>query len=177
MADDTLDHPVEIQATRLDATLLPANFGFAYRMYVLNQGMDLGKVAVKANESGQAAYDAKNRNDQQDLILSEQSEKLNALQGDTVSLSKTQRQSLASPLDVSSSYFVNGVKVIGPRQTGWMAASGPDSKGSFHAGTPFPVDDNYNKGQLEAIAHGLREARQRIKALEDALRSHGLIDG
>lgn len=177
MADDKLDHPVEIQTTRLDATLLPANFGFAYRMYVLNQGTELGKVAVKANESGQAAYDAKNRNDQQDLILSEQAEKINALQGDTVSLSKTQRQSLASPLDVSSAYSVNGVKVIGPRQTGWTAASGPVSKGGFHAGTLFPVDDNYNKGQLEAIANGLLEARQRIKALEDALRSHGLIDG
>lgn len=76
MADDTLNNPVEIQATHIDATLLPPNFGLSYRLYVLGQGMDLGKVASKANESGKGAYDAQTRNDQQDTILDDHDEKL-----------------------------------------------------------------------------------------------------
>lgn len=69
MADDTLNNPVEIQATHIDATLLPPNFGLSYRLYVLGQGMDLGKVAGKANESGKGAYDAQVKNDEQDVRI------------------------------------------------------------------------------------------------------------
>ncbi|MDN8705037.1 hypothetical protein Q0N28_14640, partial [Staphylococcus aureus] len=37
---------------------------------------------------------------------------------DYVSLSKTEKQKLSSPIDVSASYSVNGTKVVGTRVTG-----------------------------------------------------------
>ncbi|MDN0031112.1 phage tail protein [Serratia marcescens] len=70
MADDGLKEPVIIQATRIDATLLPSNiFSQPYLLYVIQQGTDLGSVAGKANEAGQGAWDAQKKNDEQDLVL------------------------------------------------------------------------------------------------------------
>ncbi|EOK7275047.1 tail needle knob protein [Escherichia coli] len=70
MADSNLNVPVIIQATRLDTSVLPRNiFSQSYLLYVIAQGTDVGNVANKANESGQGAYDAQVRNDEQDVIL------------------------------------------------------------------------------------------------------------
>ncbi|MBP0998473.1 hypothetical protein J8629_15580 [Serratia fonticola] len=69
MADDNLNKPVVVQATRIDATLLPKIFSQPYFLYVVQQGTDLGNVAGKANEAGQGAWDAQAKNDEQDLVL------------------------------------------------------------------------------------------------------------
>ncbi|EIQ5064318.1 hypothetical protein LVB99_003805 [Salmonella enterica] len=70
MADPSLNNPVVIQATRLDASILPRNvFSQSYLLYVIAQGTDVGAIAGKANEAGQGAYDAQVRNDEQDVIL------------------------------------------------------------------------------------------------------------
>ncbi|HBB9536765.1 TPA: hypothetical protein JLL52_000540 [Escherichia coli] len=70
MADSSLNNPVAVQATRLDASILPRNiFSQSYLLYVIAQGTDVGNVANKANEAGQGAYDAQVRNDEQDVIL------------------------------------------------------------------------------------------------------------
>ncbi|HBJ0432136.1 TPA: hypothetical protein OB858_004413 [Escherichia coli] len=70
MADSNLNEPVIIQATRLDTSVLPRNiFSQSYLLYVIAQGTDVGNVANKANQSGQGAYDAQVRNDEQDVIL------------------------------------------------------------------------------------------------------------
>ncbi|NBZ90767.1 hypothetical protein GFB94_02980 [Escherichia coli] len=70
MADSNLNVPVIIQATRLDTSVLPRNiFSQSYLLYVIAQGTDVGNVANKANESGQGAYHAQVRNDEQDVIL------------------------------------------------------------------------------------------------------------
>ncbi|EMK3556970.1 hypothetical protein V8111_004558 [Escherichia coli] len=70
MADSSLNNPVAVQATRLDASILPRNiFSQSYLLYVIAQGTDVGNVASKANEAGQGAYDAQVRNDEQDVIL------------------------------------------------------------------------------------------------------------
>lgn len=72
MADDGLKEPVIIQATRLDASILPRNvFTQSYLLYVIAQGTDIGNVAGKANEAGQGAYDAQVKNDEQDVILAD----------------------------------------------------------------------------------------------------------
>lgn len=78
MADDNLNVPVEIQATRIDATLVPQSFTPVYRDYVVNQGTDLGKVAGKANEAGQGAWDAQVKNDEQDLVLADHETRIEA---------------------------------------------------------------------------------------------------
>lgn len=79
MADDGLKEPVIIQATRLDASILPRNvFTQSYLLYVIAQGTDLGNVAGKANEAGQGAYDAQVKNDEQDVILADHETRLEA---------------------------------------------------------------------------------------------------
>lgn len=95
---------------------------------------------------------------------------------DYVSLSKTEKQKLSSPIDVSTSYSVNGTKVVGTRVTGFTSATGTALNGSFNANQSYSFSADYTRSEMQALANGLIEARQRIKALEDALRSHGLID-
>ncbi|NBN70566.1 phage tail protein [Proteus sp. G2618] len=95
---------------------------------------------------------------------------------DYVSLSETEKQKLLSPIDVSTSYSVNGTKVVGTRVTGFTSATGTALKSSFNANQSYSFSADYTRSEMQTLASGLVEARQRIKALEDALRSHGLID-
>lgn len=79
MADDGLKDPVVIQATRIDATLLPRNiFSQPYLLYVIQQSTDIGNVAGKANEAGQGAWDAQVKNDEQDLVLADHEVRIEA---------------------------------------------------------------------------------------------------
>lgn len=102
--------------------------------------------------------------------------KISEIKVDYVSLSKTEKQKLLSPIDVSTSYSVNGTKVVGSRVTGFTSATGTALKGSFNANQSYSFSADYTRSEIQTLANGLIEARQRIKALEDALRSHGLID-
>lgn len=233
MADLSLNNPVVIQATRLDASILPRNvFSQSYLLYVIAQGTDVGAIAGKANESGKGAYDAQVRNDEQDVILDDHESRIQQLRievddhevritantsaisaldirvtsaegaittlqtdltnlttrvstaetgienlrDDYVSRTKTTSQSLASPLNVTMSYSVDGTKVIGARQTGWTAATGSALLGAFNSSQTYTVSTTYSQSEVSAMATGLQQARQRVKALEDALRTHGLIN-
>ncbi|EBI3693699.1 phage tail protein [Salmonella enterica] len=233
MADPSLNNPVVIQATRLDASILPRNvFSKSYLLYVIAQGTDVGAIAGKANEAGHGAYDAQVKNDEQDVELADHEARIqqlridvdnheiritantnaiaaldvrlttaegeivtlqadvsaldgrvttaenniSALQADYVSKTDTTSQSLASPLNVTTSYSVGGKKVVGARQTGWTAATGTANKGAFNADLTFAVSDTYTQSEIQAIANSLIAERRRTKALEDALRAHGLID-
>lgn len=78
--------------------------------------------------------------------------------------------------NVSVSYKVAGLQVVGARQTGWTAATGAALLGTFNANQAYTVSATYTQSEVSAMATGLQQARQRIKALEDALRNHGLIN-
>ncbi|HCR0360290.1 TPA: phage tail protein [Klebsiella aerogenes] len=276
MADDGLKDPVTIQATRIDATLLPRNiFSQPYLLYVVQQGTDLGNVAGKANDAGQGAYDAQVKNDEQDLVLADHETRLEAAEAtlinheqritaaeamladheqrisaaeaeladhetrisaneaeladhetrisqntddisaldnrldvaesdidtlETNSISKavstsqsvqatggsflvgnvptptTDKLQVGGSANVSVSYKVAGLQVLGARQTGWTAATGMANKGAFDADQVFTVGATYSQTEVQALADALRAERQRTKALEDAMRAHGLID-
>ncbi|GAA0510866.1 tail protein [Tatumella terrea] len=252
MADASLQTPVTVQASRIDATLLPHGFSQPYSLYVIQQGSDLGNVAGKANEAGNGAYDAQVKNDEQDIELADHEKRLTAaemeladhekrlqaaeteladheqrisaaeneltnheqrisanetelldhesritqnsddisslktsqqddrgdidnISGDYLSKSHTSSQSLAGPLNVASSYSVNGTKVIGPRQTGWTLSTGTASKSAFNADQSYTVGAVYSQTEIQAIVQALIETRQRVKALEDMAVTHGLI--
>ncbi|OWF83342.1 phage tail protein [Yersinia kristensenii] len=246
MADPSLNVPVVVSATRIDATLLPAGFSVPYQLYVIQNGMDFGNVAGKANEAGQGAYDAQKKNDEQDVVLDNHETRITlnalaiyqltirvidaeaaivliqsnvatlttrvttvegtvttlgarvtAIEGDYVSKSAATDQTIQSAggslivgsvstpttdkiqvggsINVSVSYKVAGLQVLGPRQTGWTAATGTAYKGAFDANQAWTIGI-LNVLQIQQIADALTQARQRIKALEDALRSHGLIN-
>ncbi|MFU2146421.1 phage tail protein [Hafnia paralvei] len=77
--------------------------------------------------------------------------------------------------NVSVSYKVAGLQVLSARQTGWTAATGTAYKGAFDANQAWTIGI-LNVLQIQEIANSLTQARQRIKALEDALRTHGQIN-
>lgn len=232
MANENLSKPIEIQSAYIVPDILPTNFSETYRRIVLSGADDMAKVAGRANEAGDEAFDAQKRNDEQDIILDDHEERLgdaeqtivlhgnqlanhefritkteddlsklevralnveqdidglkikiqdldgriSEIKVDYVSLSKTEKQKLLSPIDVSTSYSVNGTKVVGTRVTGFTSATGTALKSSFNANQSYSFSSDYTQSEMQTLANGLIESRQRIKALEDALRSHGLID-
>lgn len=275
MADDNLTTPVVIQATRIDATLVPQSFTPVYRDYVVNQGTDMGKVAGKANEAGQGAYDAQVKNDEQDVVLDNHEVRITAAEEtlvnheqritaaeatlvnheqritaaeaeiadhetrisaneaeladhetritqntndisvldtrmdtaessintlETNSVSKavstsqsvqatggsllvgnvptptTDKLQVGGSVNISGSYKVAGLSVLGARQTGWTAATGTANKGAFNADQSFTVGATYTQAEVQALADALKAACQRIKALEDTARTHGMIN-
>lgn len=76
MADETLSNPVIIQATRLDTAFIPPSFPLPLKLYLVQQGGDMGVVANKANQAGNGAYDAQIKNDEQDKELKKHSASL-----------------------------------------------------------------------------------------------------
>lgn len=87
----------------------------------------------------------------------------------------TDKLQVAGSVNATSSYKVAGIKVVGAQQTGWTASTGTANKGAFNADLAFTISATYTQSEVQALADGLVEARRRIKALEDALRTHGLI--
>lgn len=268
MADNNLEKPVVVQATRIDATLLPKIFSQPYFLYVVQQGTDLGNVAGKANEAGQGAYDAQVKNEEQDLVLANHETRITnaeeklvnheiritaaeatlvnhetritaaeaalvnhegritTLEGDvgylldevaaqggrldtaetdinaleTNSISKavatsqsvqasggsflignivtptTDKLQVSGSVNVGVSYKVAGLQVVGARQTGWSVGTGTAFKGSFNADLTFTAAATYTQSDIQALCDALKEARQRILALEQSDRTHGLIN-
>ncbi|MGQ5792142.1 phage tail protein [Serratia sp. IR-2025] len=218
MADDRLKTPVEIQQVRIDASILPPGFSMSYKLYVIQSGTDMGNTAAKANQAADGAWDAQQRNDEQDEQLDDHSRRLGAAEqtlishgrrlttaeneiseqgvrltaaeetietqggqiqqitDDYVSKTATGAQALTSSLNVVGGYSVDGVQVVGPRQTGWTAATGTALLGGFDADAAFTAGATYSQAEIQALADALKEARQRIKALEDMARAHGMID-
>lgn len=71
---------------------------------------------------------------------------------------------------------VNGLKVVGARDTGWTAATGTASKGPFAAMAAGSASASYTQGELQAALNRVAAAEARIVALEAAARGHGLIN-
>lgn len=97
------------------------------------------------------------------------------INGDYVSKTAVAAQSVVSTFQAES-YLIAGLQVVGPRVTGWTAATGTALLGAFNANTTYAAGIVYLQAEATAAYAGLAEARQRIKALEDAMRTHGLIN-
>jgi len=159
--------------------------GMAYQATIKNQQQDITladhSVRITFAESQLANHEGRITNAEGALVslagrVGVAESDIDFIQSDYVSKSATDTQDLLSPLNVTTSYSVGGVKVVGARVTGFTAASGTGLKGAFAADNSYTIGTTYSQAQVLALANGLREARQRIKALEDALRSHGLIN-
>ena len=99
-----------------------------------------------------------------------------AIQGDYVSKSVVTSQTLASPLNVATSYSVGGTKVVGTRNTGWIASTGGASKAGINGSAAYTVGALYSQTEVQAIATGLQQVRQAYVALQTAMAGHGLIN-
>ncbi|ELZ5573938.1 hypothetical protein U0H19_004380 [Escherichia coli] len=112
----------------------------------------------------------------QGVRLTQAETDIDDIQADYVSKTATAAQSLASSLGVATSLSIDGVKVLGPRQTGWTPGTGTANLGTFNADQSFTVGAAYSQAEVQAIANELIAARKRILALEQAMRTHGQID-
>lgn len=162
------DHEVRIQQLRID--------------------VDDHEIRITANTNAISALDVRVTTAEGEIVtlqadvsdldgrVTDAEGNISDLQADYVSKSATAMQSLDSPLNVTASYSVGGIKVVGARQTGWTAATGTALLGAFNASQAYTVSTTYTQSEVSSMATGLQQARQRIKALEDALRTHGLIN-
>lgn len=104
---------------------------------------------------------------------------ITTLQGDYVSKSAVASQSLASPLNVTTSYSIGGTRVVAPRKTGWTASSGTASRSGINGSTAYTVSATYTQAEIQAIATGLQQIRQWAVAMQTdmgATSGHGLIN-
>jgi len=99
----------------------------------------------------------------------------NTINADYISKTAAPPQSVARTLQAAS-YLLGGLQVVGPRITGWTAATGTPYYGAFNGNTTYAAGATYLQAEAAAVASGLLEARQRIIALEKAMRDHGLIN-
>lgn len=198
MADDNLKNDVSAYGDKVTSTMLPSNFSPAYQLYVINNDQQAQGVASRANQAAQGAYAAQVKNDEQDIKIEDHENRIAHIEGDYVSKSSADNQSVQSSggsflvgnipsptsdkiqssdsVNTGVSYKVAGIQVITARQTGWTAATGTAAYGAFAANQPYNTSATYVQAEANAVAVGLFQARQRIKALEDVLRYHGLIN-
>ena len=78
----------------------------------------------------------------------------------------------------ATAYSVNGVKVLGARDTGWTAfgATVTANKSTYDPAASYAAGVTYLQAEAAAVAAALVAANARIKALEAAMRAHGLIN-
>lgn len=79
-------------------------------------------------------------------------------------------------INIEGSYYIAGTKVVGAQATGWTAGTGTANKGAFAAYAGAVMSAAYTQAEAQATNNAARDASQRIKAIEDALRTHGLIN-
>lgn len=104
--------------------------------------------------------------------------RITLVEGDYVSKTIATMQTLASPLSVTASYSVGGIKVVGARNTGWTAAEGTvaATKGAWTPNTMAAASAAYSQAEATAVRQQLNAAEARLKAIEQMARAHGLID-
>ncbi|GAB3744764.1 hypothetical protein [Lysobacter olei] len=72
-------------------------------------------------------------------------------------------------------YRVNDIQVVGARNTGWSAMTGTGSKASIAAAAAGTASAAYVQAELQAALNRIAALEARLKALDDALFTHGLI--
>lgn len=75
----------------------------------------------------------------------------------------------------TSEYRVGANKVTGARETGWSALTGTAKKGGGATYTAPSISNPPTQAEVQAVADALQDAHRTIKALTDALITHGLI--
>lgn len=80
MADGNLVDPVELNGGRLDSNTFPPGSSIPFRDSLINRSDDVQKVADKAQQAAEGAYDAQVKNDEQDVILADHSTRIGQLE-------------------------------------------------------------------------------------------------
>ena len=101
----------------------------------------------------------------------------NLLLGSTVD-NLVDRLQVSGSIQAAQHYKVGSNQVVGARDTGWTAATGAvvANKGAYAPAIIPAAAAAPNKAEFDAAVIALNLANGRIKALEAALRTHGLIN-
>lgn len=78
--------------------------------------------------------------------------------------------------NITGVYQIAGTQVVGPQETGWTAATGTPNKGAYATYDGQTASANYVQAEAQSTDDATKANSQRIKAIEDALRTHGLIN-
>ena len=78
-------------------------------------------------------------------------------------------------LDPGQSLVVAGAPVVGARVTGFTPSSGTAKRTGFDADYTQRIAPRYSQVQVQALQDVLVQTRQELKALRDAMATHGLI--
>ncbi|MDH2310392.1 hypothetical protein [Methylobacterium brachiatum] len=78
-------------------------------------------------------------------------------------------------LDAGHGIIVNGKTVLSGRQDGWTQGTGTPNLGGFAADYTQTISETYSQAQVQRLQDQLLATQQRVLALENALRAHGLI--
>ena len=101
----------------------------------------------------------------------------NRISGSTIALTgKDGGATLNAVSQVGAAIHINGTQVITTRETGWTAGTGTANKGAFATYAGVTHTGSYVQATVQALDDATRNASQRVKAIEDALRTHGLIN-
>jgi hypothetical protein len=79
------------------------------------------------------------------------------------------------PLTVTGAYQIGGVQVVGPRITGWTAATGTPSRGAFAAAAAGTASASYVQSELQGALNRIAALEARLVAYDADLRTTGLI--
>lgn len=100
--------------------------------------------------------------------------RVTTLESDSVSTSNSGLQTLLGALGIADQLEIDGVQVVGPRQTGWTANTGASMKGGA-GDVSLTVGTTYSQAEIQAIANEVATNRHLLTAVIQALLTHGLI--
>jgi hypothetical protein len=78
-------------------------------------------------------------------------------------------------LPTGRAYFVNNIQVVGARDTGWTAMTGTGSKAVLAAAAAGTASAAYTQSDLQGALNRIAALEARLRSLDAALFTHGLI--
>lgn len=154
-ANDQIDNAIGLETQRLATQALPSS--------------------TLVSQQGSAQAD---RVEIQQVISTSGVSSLAGTTNQIIASSATGAVTLSFPVSISitTSYKIAGTKVVGAQETGWTAATGTPNKGVYATYAGQTVSVGYVQAEAQQTDDKVKANSQRIKALEDAMRTHGLIN-
>ncbi|WNJ88456.1 glycosyl hydrolase family 28-related protein [Bosea sp. 685] len=88
---------------------------------------------------------------------------------------KGRLDTLGFKLPTGRAYFVNNIQVVGARDTGWTAMTGTGSKAVLAAAAAGTASAAYTQSDLQSALNRIAALEARLRSLDAALFTHGLI--
>jgi hypothetical protein len=133
-----------------------------------DNGTDISKIggAIRAEASGNWAAASSPTN----VIIQ------TVPSGSTTATDRLKVESNGDIDNLTGVYKIAGTQVVGPQDTGWTASTGTPNKAAYATYAGQTASADYVQAEAQATDDAAKANSQRIKAIEDAMRTHGLIN-